>query len=84
MEESNDALLEDELALVDGVVDYRGQPAIRSKSGYWRSAWFIIGTVSKTHNFSYLFATLKMDYFIAAEISIPNILENECNANNEL
>jgi hypothetical protein len=29
---------------VDGAVDYSGQPAIRSKSGYWRSAWFIIGT----------------------------------------
>ncbi|MCI10200.1 putative peptide/nitrate transporter [Trifolium medium] len=43
MEESNDVLLEAQLALVDGVVDYRGQPAIRSKSGYWRSAWFIIG-----------------------------------------
>jgi hypothetical protein len=43
MEESNDVLLEAVLALVDGVVDYRGQPAIRSKSGYWRSAWLIIG-----------------------------------------
>jgi hypothetical protein len=54
MEESNHVLLEDELSLVDGAVDYSGQPAIRSKSGYWRSAWFIIGTVSKTHNFFYL------------------------------
>ncbi|KAK2433229.1 Major facilitator superfamily protein [Trifolium repens] len=43
MGESNDVLLEDELGLVDGAVDYSGQPAIRSKSGYWRSAWFIIG-----------------------------------------
>ncbi|CAJ2655346.1 unnamed protein product [Trifolium pratense] len=43
MEESNDVLLEAELALVDGAVDYTGQPAIRSNSGYWRSAWFIIG-----------------------------------------
>jgi hypothetical protein len=44
MDESNDVLLEDELGLVDGAVDYSGQPAVRSKSGYWRSAWFIIGT----------------------------------------
>ncbi|PNY14554.1 proton-dependent oligopeptide transport family protein [Trifolium pratense] len=42
MEESNDVLLEDELGLVDGAVDYSGQPAVRSKSGYWKSAWFII------------------------------------------
>jgi len=45
MEEYNDVLLEAQLDdLVDCAVDYRGQPAIRSKSGYWRSAWFIIGT----------------------------------------
>ncbi|XP_039688798.1 protein NRT1/ PTR FAMILY 5.10 [Medicago truncatula] len=44
MEEYNDVLLDAKLAdLVDGAVDYRGQPAIRSKSGYWLSAWFIIG-----------------------------------------
>jgi len=44
MEEYNDVLLEAQLDdLVDGAVDYRRQPAIRSKSGYWRSAWFIIG-----------------------------------------
>lgn len=29
---------------VNGVVDYKGQPAVRSNSGNWRSAWFIIGT----------------------------------------
>ncbi|KAI4332148.1 hypothetical protein L6164_017081 [Bauhinia variegata] len=28
---------------VPGAVDYKGLPVIRSKSGYWRSAWFIIG-----------------------------------------
>ncbi|KEH29309.1 putative proton-dependent oligopeptide transporter family, major facilitator superfamily [Medicago truncatula] len=43
MAESNEVLLEAQLAVVDGVVDYRGQPAVRSKTGYWRSAWFIIG-----------------------------------------
>ncbi|GAU37961.1 hypothetical protein TSUD_269760 [Trifolium subterraneum] len=43
MEEPNDVLLEAQLALVDGAVDYTGQPAVRSKSGYWKSAWFIIG-----------------------------------------
>ncbi|KAF7836409.1 Proton-dependent oligopeptide transporter family [Senna tora] len=31
------------LHTVNGAVDYRGQPAIRSKSGYWTSAFFIIG-----------------------------------------
>jgi len=29
--------------VVDGAVDYRGGCAVRSKSGSWRSAWFIIG-----------------------------------------
>ncbi|KAI9083042.1 hypothetical protein K1719_034946 [Acacia pycnantha] len=29
-------------SVVTGVVDYRGQPAIRSKSGRWKSAWLII------------------------------------------
>ncbi|XP_004516135.1 protein NRT1/ PTR FAMILY 5.10-like [Cicer arietinum] len=43
MAETEDVLLEGELAVVDGVVDYKGQPVIRSKSGYWRSAWYIIG-----------------------------------------
>ncbi|CAL5212093.1 unnamed protein product [Lathyrus oleraceus] len=36
MENPNEILLE-------AAVDYRGQAAVRSKSGYWRSAWFIIG-----------------------------------------
>lgn len=45
MENSNEVSLEAELTdLVDDAVDYSGQPAVRSKSGYWRSAWFIIGT----------------------------------------
>ncbi|MCH87482.1 putative peptide/nitrate transporter [Trifolium medium] len=48
MEESDDVLLEAELALVEGAVDYTGQPAIRSKSGYWRSAWFIIGPLKQS------------------------------------
>lgn len=29
---------------VDGSVDYRNEPAVRSSSGGWRSAGFIIGT----------------------------------------
>jgi len=29
--------------VVDGAVDYRGGCAVRSKSGSWRSAGFIIG-----------------------------------------
>ncbi len=29
---------------VDGAVDYKGQPVLRSHSGGWRSAYFIIGT----------------------------------------
>ncbi|XP_054812391.1 protein NRT1/ PTR FAMILY 5.10-like [Prosopis cineraria] len=32
-----------ELDTVNGAVDYKGRPAIRFKSGYWRSACFIIG-----------------------------------------
>ncbi|KAI4332150.1 hypothetical protein L6164_017082 [Bauhinia variegata] len=31
------------LDMVPGAVDYKGRPVIRSKSGYWRSAFFIIG-----------------------------------------
>ncbi|CAK8575302.1 unnamed protein product [Lathyrus sativus] len=41
MENPNSVLLEADL--VDGAVNYNGEPAVRSKSGYWRSAWFIIG-----------------------------------------
>ncbi|XP_023764981.1 uncharacterized protein LOC111913513 [Lactuca sativa] len=31
---------------VDGAVDYRGRPAVSSKSGLWRSAYFVIGNVN--------------------------------------
>ncbi|XP_020215217.1 protein NRT1/ PTR FAMILY 5.10 [Cajanus cajan] len=34
---------EEDVVVVDGAVDYRGGAAIRSKSGSWRSAGFIIG-----------------------------------------
>ncbi|XP_042484217.1 protein NRT1/ PTR FAMILY 5.10-like [Macadamia integrifolia] len=37
---------------VEGAVDHRGQPAIRSKTGKWRSAVFIIG-VEIAERFSY-------------------------------
>jgi len=61
MAESNEELLEAQLSIVDGVVDYRGQPAVRSKSGYWRSAWFIIGTL---YTISYLYTKLILIYLI--------------------
>lgn len=32
---------------VDGSVDYRNEPAVRSSSGGWRSAGFIIGKFSE-------------------------------------
>jgi len=64
MEEYNDVLLEAQLAedLVDGAVDYRGQPAIRSKSGYWCSAWFIIGTT-----YLYIHKFISFFFFLSAK-----------------
>lgn len=37
---------------VEGVVDYKGRPARRSKSGGWRSAGFIIGKPQETQHSS--------------------------------
>ena len=37
------------LDTVHGAVDYKGRQAVRSKSGYWRSAWFIIGIPILNH-----------------------------------
>ncbi|CAK8575309.1 unnamed protein product [Lathyrus sativus] len=74
MENPNDILLEGDV--VDGAVDYHGQAAIRSKSGYWRSAWFILGVeVAETISFygiqgnliSYLTGPLKQNTATAAK-----------------
>lgn len=32
--------------VVDGFVDFKGRPVVRSKSGGWRSAYFIIGNLN--------------------------------------
>ena len=39
---------------VDGVVDYKNGPVLRSKSGGWRSAIFIIGNILQNYTCIYL------------------------------
>lgn len=34
--------------VVAGAVDYKGRPALRSKSGRWKSVILIIGTISES------------------------------------
>lgn len=49
--ERGEPLLEDDV--VEGCVDYRGGPAYKSRSGRWRSAYFVLG-VEMTERFAYL------------------------------
>ena len=46
---------------VDGAVDYKGRPVLRSNTGGWRSAYFIIGN---TINTTYMSSTVPTNYFI--------------------
>ncbi|KAF1872698.1 hypothetical protein Lal_00016535 [Lupinus albus] len=64
------------LDTVDGAIDYNGQPAIRSKSGSWKSARFIIGVEVaeriafygiQTNLISYLTGPLHQTMVTAAE-----------------
>ena len=51
------------LDTVHGAVDYKGRPVIRSKSGYWRSAWFIIGFPTLNHLIYIYFSSVFLFWF---------------------
>lgn len=52
---------------VDGSVDYRSEPAVRSSTGGWRSAGFIIGNFA---DFPAIFVLLEL---ISSEILVSGL-----------
>ncbi|WOH00510.1 hypothetical protein DCAR_0519875 [Daucus carota subsp. sativus] len=54
--------------IVDGVVDYRNRPALRSKSGRWKSASFIIG-VEVAERFAYYGISTNLITFLTGPLA---------------
>ena len=51
---------------VDGAVDHKGRPVLRSNTGGWRSAYFIIGNTFNTTYMSTVQYPLIISYFVCA------------------
>ncbi|XP_071686826.1 protein NRT1/ PTR FAMILY 5.10-like [Rutidosis leptorrhynchoides] len=62
--------------LVNGVVDYKGRPVLRSKSGCWRSAYFIIG-VEVAERFAYYGASASLMIYLTKRLKQSTVTAAE-------